>query len=151
MNNSNQYIMPKEIITINTVKNKTNMTINSSKIEKDMNTNEYISFSPSIITKKNTLSLSPVDNKDGIKVQSELDQLISFFPERNDNNEIMNNYISNKNSDQNNSMLISKPNKVSKKDMIIFVSNVFCEEEDDIQNDFIINSFKKMWNNIKNK
>ena len=31
-----------------------------------------------------------MDNKDSIKMKSELDQLISFFPEKNDKNEIIN-------------------------------------------------------------
>ena len=38
---------------------------------------------------------------------------------------------------------MNNPNKVSKTDMIIFVSNAWWDAKDGIKSDFIINSFKK--------
>ena len=99
-NNSNQYLLPKEsMITINTIKNKSNqMTINATKIlDKDNNLNDNIIFSPSIITKKNTLSLSPATEfKDNNKLQTELDQLISFSPAQNENSKMIGESINKK-------------------------------------------------------
>ena len=45
--------------------------------------------------------------------------------------------------DKNNSLIMNKANKVSKTDMISFVSNAWWDEKDGIKSDFIINSFKK--------
>ena len=45
--------------------------------------------------------------------------------------------------DKNNSLIMNKPNKVSKTDMISFVSNAWWDEKDGIKSNFIINSFKK--------
>ena len=121
INNSNKYLLPKEsLTTINTTKNKASqMSLNSAKIiEKDININEYLKFSPSIITKKNTLSLSPLDNPNKYKLQTELDQLMSFSPVQNENqkNEIIQDYINNKenNIDSINDMNIINDNKIKK-------------------------------------
>ena len=92
-NNSNEYLIPKEeMIAINNTKNKTNqMTINSTKIiEKNKNINEQMMLSPFIITKKNILSLSPATELiDNNKLETELDQLISFSPAQNENSKII--------------------------------------------------------------
>ena len=92
--NKNQYLSLKDnMISINTTKNK---TINSTKnLEKDIITNEYMSFSPTIASKKNTISLSPVNIIDTNNVQTDLDQLISFSPAQNNNNENINDYLNN--------------------------------------------------------
>ena len=121
INNSNKYLLPKEsLTTINTTKNKASqMSLNSAKIiEKDININEYLKFSPSIITKKNTLSLSPLDNPNNYKIDTELDQLMSFSPVQNENqkNEIIQEYILNKenNIDSINDMNVMGDKKIKK-------------------------------------
>ena len=77
--------LPKEnLYTISTIKNHSNqLTINSTKVnDKEINVNDYASFSPPMIPKKNNLSLSP-NNNSGNKLTTELDQLISFSPIQN--------------------------------------------------------------------
>ena len=100
INNQNKYLLPKEnMITINTIKNK---TINSTNnIENNINANDYISFSPSIIPKKNIIINSPPTDKDINNIQTDLDQLIAFSPGLNNKKDIINDFLINNNNQNN--------------------------------------------------
>ena len=92
------------ISTINTIKSKSNqITINTTKTnEKDVNMNDYITFSPSLIPKKNTLSLNQEENADNNIITTELDQLISFSPVIKAKKPIINDYLNSNESNENN-------------------------------------------------
>jgi hypothetical protein len=100
INNQNKYLLPKEnMITINTIKNK---TINSTNnIENNINANDYISFSPSIIPKKNIIINSAPADKDINNIQTDLDQLIAFSPGLNNKKDIINDFLINNNNQNN--------------------------------------------------
>ena len=103
----NQYSSKENLITIstiNTIKSKSNqITINTTKAnEKDINMNDYITFSPSIIPKKNTLSLNQEENPDNNILTTELDQLISFSPVVKAKKPIINEYLNSNESNENN-------------------------------------------------
>ena len=138
INNSNKYLLAKEsLTTINTTKNKVSqMSLNSAKIiERDININEYLKFSPSIITKKNTLSLSPLDNPNNHKLQTELDQLMSFSPVQNENqkNEIIQEYIHNK---ENNIDSINDMNIINDKNIKKNIKRIQKKSDNNIRNKY---------------
>ena len=86
------------MITINILKNK---TINSTNnIEKNMNVNDYMSLSPSLIPKKNIISNNNPTNDIDINnnMQTDLDKLISFSPAQIDKKNILNEYLLNNNN-----------------------------------------------------
>jgi len=127
------------ISTLNTIKSKSNqITINTTKInEKDVNMNEYITFSPSLIPKKNTLSLNQEENADNNILTTELDQLISFSPVVKAKKPIINEYLNNNENNENNT--INEENR----------DNSLYEKKS--KKNIKRNGPKKVENNIKNK
>ena len=134
----NQYLPTENLYTISTSKNKNfnQITFNPSRVnEKDIEINEYMTFSPSIIPKKETLSLSPNHNLENNQLQAELDQLVSFSPMLSGNNSHnINEYINAENKNQN---------------IVEVMSSTFNEKK--IKKNIKKNTLKKSENNIKNK
>lgn len=140
----NQYSSKENLITIstiNTIKSKSNqITINTTKAnEKDINMNDYITFSPSMIPKKNTLSLNQEENADNNILTTELDQLISFSPVVKAKKPIINEYLNSNESNENNINSINEEDR----------DNSLYEKKS--KKNIKRSGLKKVENNIKNK
>ena len=140
----NQYSSKENLITIstiNTIKSKSNqITINTTKAnEKDINMNDYITFSPSMIPKKNTLSLNQEENADNNILTTELDQLISFSPVVKAKKPIINEYLNSNESNENNINSINDEDR----------DNSLYEKKS--KKSIKRSGLKKVENNIRNK
>jgi hypothetical protein len=101
--------------------------------------NDYITFSPSIIPKKNTLSLNQEENQDNNILTTELDQLISFSPVVKAKKPIINEYLNSNESNENNNNSINEENR----------DNSLYEKKS--KKNIKRSGLKKVENNIRNK